>query len=298
MGVLSARQTRATVPLSNLPERTEWVDDSVLDIVGASTGTGAATSIHFARARCLRTHDNLYILEFIVNMTTTSGTAGRIAFTGCDLNGGNFERAIVGSTVGAANVRRTYREEAQNRIVCEIDAGVATRYGFEGTIDLAGKPSWFDANREAGFSITAQVDSGTPSVTGLAYAPRVQRKERTTNVGSTGIISELTFNNLIVGNWYKSSGVIQISGTSAASTTHIELQTSAGSQIARLAFDGGTSGQHWNGSAWSFPFKATNSQARINVLALNATELTANGGASLFHTMEDLPNHVETTDWN
>jgi hypothetical protein len=155
---------------------------------------------------------------------------------------------------------------------------------FTGAIDASG-----------GFTGTG--GEATPTVAGLLKAPRVQRKERTSNFGGTGEITELTFNNLTIGQWYRSSGVIQISGTSASSTTHIELQTGSGTQISRLTFDGGTSGQHWNVAKWSFPFKATHATAKIQVSAFNATELTANGGKSLFHVIEDMPNHVETTDW-
>ena len=278
-----------TLTASDFSAKTEWVDNTVLNVTETSSNGLTVNSI---RGRAIRDSKGQYLFEFASNMTKTNNASG-VSFT---MNGISSDINYPFLCTGWTDCEF---QQASDQFNVGTSVGGTSRSGVHcsGLIVLDAKPSWFDANAEASFDMDLHFQEATPSVQGLSKAPRIQRKERTTNVGGTGEITELTFNNLTIGNWYRSSGIIQMTGTTANSTTHIELQTGGSSQIARLAFEGGTSGTHYNVCRWSVPFKATHAVAKIQVLAHNASALDANGGKSLFHVMEDLPNHVETTDW-
>lgn len=160
MGVLSARQTRATVPLSNLPERTKQVDNTV---VGATCPLGGGT-VSYLSAFCQRDVNGQYWLSLV----------GRVDFNTITLTDSTFLtlpgiafNALRGSFSFATEAVRTGRGVTNtDQLWATTDGGCSVLW-WDLYLPITGKPSWFDANREAGFSITAQVENASASSSGL-----------------------------------------------------------------------------------------------------------------------------------
>ena len=153
MTALSSKLTRGTVPLSNLPERTDWVDNSVM---GATVDNGS--TISYANYQVTKDSNGVYWLEW--NMRTNdAGTSFTHVVTltnlGTTFVGGSFQHAAVYDQ--AAN--GCTMNDGTNTFSVSFSGSSKTNFTAYGKGRLAGKPSWFDANREAGFSINAQVEA-------------------------------------------------------------------------------------------------------------------------------------------
>ena len=173
MGVLSARQTRATVPLSNLPERTEWVDNSVLDVGTASTGlSNPPTGATNLDGMCYKDSNGVYWLRFNGEITgMTSAASTRWKFTGVNVDPGAYQGCVVAWQAGSLTTLYAVRENGADNFIAEFSGTITGSLLIFGDVPLLGKPTWFDANREAGFSIAAQVEPFNGASDGLMTSP-------------------------------------------------------------------------------------------------------------------------------
>lgn len=174
MGVLSARQTRATVPLSNLPERTTFVDETVVPITfsGASSPTGSRCTL-----RSYKDANGIYWLQGIMEADGSpldsdfdlilDNAGGSITFW-------SVQHQSVTASCRSSGVAVAITEQranaGANSISIKSDSSL-NEVWVEINVRLNAKPTWFDANREAGFSIAAQVDAFDGVSTGLMIAP-------------------------------------------------------------------------------------------------------------------------------
>ena len=167
MTALSAKLTRGTVPLSNLPERTKIVDNSVMGLT--IDGQGFGTFRPSTSGYCTKDADGKYWIHVEYAYTGTGNTAGHDlyfnTFSKADASEGGGAWAYVDALSAAAvSTRTNIGDRIQITYATNQDRGIGG-FSFQVT-----KPTWFDANREAGFSINAQVEETTPTTAGLAPA--------------------------------------------------------------------------------------------------------------------------------
>lgn len=166
MTVLSKNLTRATVPLSNLPERTKIVGNSVLGLTvdGAGFGTFSSSTAGY----CQKSSDGRYWIHVEFHYTGTGNTTGHDiyynTFSKADSGVGGGAWIDTEGGLGATNIKSNIGDRLQVNYATNQDRGLGG-FSFECT-----KPSWFDANKEAGFSIAAQVEDATATTSGLAPA--------------------------------------------------------------------------------------------------------------------------------
>jgi hypothetical protein len=175
MGNLSKKLTRAVVPLSNLPERTSDVDDTTLSVSVSAFGGGTATlnSNSESVGRVRKDANGVYYFSGTWSGNVT--TSGSPTIIDVDFDGLTFDNLVSGSNIGYA----VYGVTSTDTYGCFANgsSGIRVRGPFPNTTTelyvtvtdapLTGKPSWFDANREAGFSIAAQVEEATDTTPGL-----------------------------------------------------------------------------------------------------------------------------------
>jgi hypothetical protein len=203
MTTLSDKLTRGTVPLSNLPERTKIVDNSVmgLTIDGAGLGTFRPSTSGY----CTKDADGKYWIHVEYAYTGTGNTTGHDlyfnTFSKADASEGGGAWAYVDALSAAAvSTRTNIGDRIQITYATNQDRGIGG-FSFQVT-----KPTWFDTNREAGFSINAQVEEGTPTTAGILKSNLTKTKASTGgDHTSSGTISGLTFNNLKIGTTYSFS---------------------------------------------------------------------------------------------
>ena len=184
MTKLSSQITAAQVSLSNLPERTKAVDDVVLKIVEASTGivgSTAATGVDNAWAIASKDANGVYFLDFNVTLTNAGGTAHMgFRFTGVTLAA--EVQSFYGGPIAALHGLSYYNGGVDDYFRVQATSNVAEFTAY-GRVKLSGKPSWFDANREAGFSVAAQIESATDTTLGLV-------KTFNTTLTNTGVVGD------------------------------------------------------------------------------------------------------------
>lgn len=169
MSRLSSKVTRALVPLSNLPERSKWVDETVATITSNATGW----VFKYAKMRAERDSDGNWRLRGSVSSSRTSTTANaNITIAGVVFGANPDLSPIFGSDQPVSYYFGTdgYAQAGTGNMPCGTLTGATA--GFNVTFDVAikDKPTWFDANKEAGFSIAAQVEDATATTSGLAPA--------------------------------------------------------------------------------------------------------------------------------
>jgi hypothetical protein len=163
MTALSSKLTRGTVPLSNLPERTVWVDENVVSVSNSNGGT-----VRRADFQCFKDANNNYSIYYSIFIDGATGSGGHVITLG--LGGAVFKTGYdEAGTAGVGVGRIAYTLQGTSNIQA-VNGGSDATIVIAGFGQLDGKPSWFDANREAGFSINAQVEETTPTTAGLAPA--------------------------------------------------------------------------------------------------------------------------------
>ena len=168
MSRLSSKVTRALVPLSNLPERTVWVDNTVVGATCALTGQ----AIDHFDALVYRDSNGQYVLRFSGRVDFSSATlTNGILFSLPNINFLNGSRdAFNLSTETFQSVRGITNNNGANGELWASTSGPCTAIWIDGELQLASAPTWFDANKEAGFSIAAQVEDATATTSGLIPA--------------------------------------------------------------------------------------------------------------------------------
>jgi hypothetical protein len=162
-------------------------------------------SVDYAQFRATKDSNGTYFLEW------------KLRIGGASSNSAHSVTLGLGTTWAFSPLIQTgYSNEGHvNTYVHMVGGQARLDIGYESAKDtftiggsgvLAGKPSWFDANREAGFSINAQVEEGTPTTAGILKSNLTKTKASTGgDHTSSGTISGLTFNNLKIGTTYSFS---------------------------------------------------------------------------------------------
>jgi len=161
MSSLSEKLVRGQVQLSSLPEQTKWVDET---IVSLSTDFGGA--VEYSKFRCTRDSNGVFSLDFTFAIEGTSGNATHTVTLGL---GGTTFAALQALTTSINSGVVALTTASTNNLVQTGTSVTAVR--VSGTAILTGKPDWFDANREEGFSVLAQIGNATADDAGLVYKP-------------------------------------------------------------------------------------------------------------------------------
>ena len=195
MSRLSSKVTRALVPLSNLPERTVWVDDTVLNVT-------ESTSLNFVpdnvRGRCLKDSAGKYVFEFIISGSKDSSSGPiNLSMTGISAS---YNQVITVNQANGTSNAMFYS------VTDEINTGGHTAANttemISGTIVLDTRPSWFDANKEAGFSIAAQVEDATATTTGLVNPTGGSSSQQVFGGTYTPVLSNVNMDTLGTANTF------------------------------------------------------------------------------------------------
>ena len=312
MTTLSDKLTRGTVPLSNLPERTEWVDDSVLDILGAnSLGAMAAiaanqkpTGVTFARGMSYKDSNGEYFFRFQVQVTCGTATdVLRFWFTGLTSVPINNEYYSINAedTFEANGQIKLSAKENDSRIFIRKGGASTATVTVSGDVRLSAKPTWFDANREAGFSINAQVEEATDTTAGLVKATKFQSKTMPADVAADGGTKTLiTMNGLTPGKSYRVTCSVAFNQTASNENYNFFIAAGGGSTLHTFAIGNnnvvGT-------QCLTLPAKIITATDTSFVLKGNgldspSTYLGApSAGSTTFMDIEQLSSHTPTTDF-
>ena len=133
--------------------RTIWVDNSVLDIVTASSGLNNPPSSLPAgasgvRAQVSRDNNGAYWLEFVADYNIASAQNNtRFTFTGVEVDAtSSFRVAIYGWANGSKAAETMGTENGTpNRLFADSEIS-ANNWKIVGKVPLTGKPTWYDEN--------------------------------------------------------------------------------------------------------------------------------------------------------
>lgn len=129
-----------------------------------------------------------------------------------------------------------------------------------------------------------------------------QRKDLTSAFTTTGEVTDVTFNNLTIGNTYNVSGKVKVeSVSSTTSQQRAIVKIVNGGDIVVLEFRYDASSQTkfiQDHQSFSMTFIATNTKLHMNMDTRILLNLGAGSpSAYTFMLLEELPNHTETTDF-
>lgn len=132
--------------------------------------------------------------------------------------------------------------------------------------------------------MTKLVEKLTPSI-----ITTFQIKKLTSDINVTGVITDLTFNNLTVGKIYKLSGSILGNTFGNGNINIIHNSLNIGNiRIFNMHID----------NSFEYVFTASNSSVSFD-MTVAAGNVLGNGTISeTFAMLEELPNYVQTTQWN
>lgn len=185
MSSLSSKLVRGQVQLSNLPEQTKWVENDVLDILAAnSLGDMASaptstkpTAVTGAWGRATRDSKGKYFLEFNVELDFSGNDNHRqFWFAGVQSSSSteyNISSSMISPTTRVIESKKVSSVSRLSMTLDTIQSSVTMV--VSGTLPLTGKPDWFDANREEGFTVLAQIGNATATEPGLL--PRYQTEQ-------------------------------------------------------------------------------------------------------------------------
>lgn len=134
------------------------------------------------------------------------------------------------------------------------------------------------------------------------FTPRVEQHTLSSDQTSTGVMTALTFNNLVVGNWYRIDFNFAMRiNTGTAHTARIVIEESDGTDLWTVTGVEGSSGGDYRAPAsGSFVYKATQTSVRFNAVTLSNASLSSddggNGDKTRVQLMDVLP-HNTTTDF-
>lgn len=123
-----------------------------------------------------------------------------------------------------------------------------------------------------------------------------QRKTPSGNFAGNGVITGLTFNNLVIGKIYRVTWQFR-KNTFGGGTDSINIEYSSGTAIVSPTFTtakGDANGIDELTSGSSYIFEATETIIRANVTANTGGNVAQNG---TYMILEELPLHTETTDF-
>jgi hypothetical protein len=218
LSALSEKTVKGQVSLSNLPEKTVWVTTSTQPITLANhVGTVSAESSEFM---CYRDSNGQYVLRMSIGQEYSAADGNfQLHLTGIVF--ANYSQGLAGMAqngASAVTLRRAASESSSDQISLEVltgvpDLGTCNKLQITGDVLLASKPSWFDANREAGVSIIAQIDEATATTAGLVkILPIVKYSLTSTGYTSNATMDFDTEDSSLtrVGTWANTNGSITV----------------------------------------------------------------------------------------
>jgi hypothetical protein len=132
---------------------------------------------------------------------------------------------------------------------------------------------------------TTEFDSKTKTV--------FQTKTMTVNATALGTITELTFNNLQAGKFYRVSGLVSFVNVNIADDPRIYFNNTNGMLMSYLGVAGNAVAGYNLSASPCFVFQAA-SNGSMTVEKEFATGIVSIGS---YITLEELPNHTVTAQW-
>lgn len=177
--------------------------------------------------------------------------------------------------------------------------------------DSGASPNIRATNDATQFSVSRVADDSTPSAKGFTKADannyglslknKIQTKETTANIFSTGVITSLTFNNLVIGRLYKAeinAFMGKTSETLENVNIRIDIENNSVSQgFMQILAQTGTDAFRHSSSHYGFAyFIATSTTVQFNITTMTGGNSYISTGS--YATLTELNNGVLTTDFN
>lgn len=125
---------------------------------------------------------------------------------------------------------------------------------------------------------------------------KIQTKVLQASISGTGVESDLSFNNLVVGKWYGISGRIYLAGSGSI---NIAYQFEDGASFTEAYPNKDVSGQEEWMRTHNLKFQAQTAVMNFNVLGFTTGSMIGDGTRNRSYLqIEELPNHEETTDFS
>lgn len=126
-----------------------------------------------------------------------------------------------------------------------------------------------------------------------------QKKTLSSNQTSTGVVSDLTFNNLEIGKTYRIGGQLSILGlSSSVNSKESRIDIDNGStRIIRTGGNSGDTGTYIFPIALNTVFIASDTTLTVDVTSLVNTYMSANTTEDSYMILEELPLHEQTSQW-
>jgi hypothetical protein len=140
-------------------DSTKWVDDSVLQVLSASSSlTNKTTGVTYAEAMAYKDSSGKYSLRFRIKSAIGGVGSMRFAFTGVTLTGQEIS-FDASHTNDVRTVVSSRTETSTNNFYVQVDTPTAGDIVSSGDIQLASRPSWFDANLETEGGLPVATDT-------------------------------------------------------------------------------------------------------------------------------------------
>jgi hypothetical protein len=157
-----------TLGVSDFSAKTKVVDDTVLDIVSASSGLAQPpSSVGNFSAVAYRDSNNEYFLWFsgiIIDNTSSAGHNFTFAGVTFEYTSNPSQAFAIGSS-GAAPVNGYV--SGANELTAFLESSGTWDGAVSGTLKLASKPDWFDDNAENNFNLDVHFQEATATELGL-----------------------------------------------------------------------------------------------------------------------------------
>jgi hypothetical protein len=226
-----------------------------------------------------------YLVVASLDLTTTSSGLMRVY--------------VNGSQVDAAKTSTEALHRIQSLVQLLKDDVVSIRFDNSVTMNSVANTNYVSITRVADYTAGSPVGFGiaTADTYGLVKATKYQRKYLTANQTAVGWVSDLRFNNLEIGKTYRFTGHLLTFGNG----THINLLVQDG--LTNFYADDGrfdTAGFRYQTHASDFIFTAEATTMGVYILGGSGAVLMYQNGSGIDSTyvqLEELPSHVQTTQW-
>jgi len=162
------------------------------------------------------------------------------------------------------------------------DEGVPTQSDLKSFGDIVGKLNLF-------YDVAQKLSEFTKT--------KIQIKHQPSHVTVGGVLSTLSFNNLIVGKKYKLTAQVLGDHNGAAGSVNLGITWTNSAVIVGRVYNKDTSGQEeWTGNVIS-TFTATHPTLTATFIRVGGRLLGDGTKQHTYAELEELPNHEETTQW-
>lgn len=274
-----------TLTASDFSAKTEWVDNTVLNVTETSSNGLSVTTV---KGRAHRDSKGQYSFEFQFEGTKNNNTSG-VNFS---MNGisADFNQKIHGRDDNGASEFVAGTDTFN--VAGPTSATGATQSG--GTILLDAKPSWFDANAEASFDMDLHFQEATPTVLGLVKSNKWQKIAISGSSSNTPGANVAQFNNLVIGKVYRITFAMNRQAGPTSFRTHIypgSLGTTSYKTSDYGTVDSGDVGDYYK------EYAVFTASSAVAIVAAQHNSGSA-GSVTGFAWIEELNNYEpETTDF-